>query len=609
MVTLHKNISYLTKTDIPDKITVLSPSEYENAGIAATAGNYVPNLSQRLLSINGIDKGYSSIQAAEGYSFALYAYTAKGINTNNYVGLWNGSTFLPSPGSPVWLSSANNPNDAYYYYIMVHKNDNANITPETASDKISINYSRITYYDNEIDKINDVISNIEQDETYFDLHTKPQSMGALNAIKRARQMSDIKWTPVENLPRTGIVTPPVHPTVFQSFQDRFDAGKEYTGLPYGDTADVRHMLGVARPFEVFVSSVYNKDTALYKESAYQGTFATYYYCACTGLTAYALDIPVTYSSNYSHIEGMQKKFNLITNGVRHSLDDVQLCDVLQMSGHCALITDIIKDNNGNVVFIEVTEQTTTGNINPSALGTQYGGKARRKTWSVDEFFAWFANFAIYRYAYLDSVKSVDVPSSPTLWDGERMYNPNYPVMPYYGNHCMIEGENKNVKLLISASGYTHVVVTKNGLNWNENGTTDPYPISGNELVISCDNDNAVYTAKLVTYRDESVYYFTTACEWYVFNSAEINVSGSDGLLTFTLSIDTDEFEPWFVNTSYPDNTLSGYNHLVSETYTHTETQGMHVYQFTQEYTENIPQRYLVGIRSKKFGLIQISGTI
>ena len=574
-------------------------SAYGQFTRSVSDGRNMGEYANRVATVSYLPLHFKSISAQSGYQICLMAYNSPELSTATYVGSWNGTT-LSKPNSPYWVSSVQNPNDNYYYCVSIRKSDNSNITPAAVYDKVSYNY-------NSIDLVYDWMGHEEKKYPPIGLHVYPESEGVVNAIKRARQLSDMKWTPLADLPRSQMVTNTVRMANRQTFEDEFSQGVEYSGIPYGDTENVKQMLAVARPLDVFATSLCNTNSALYVESTYHDLYSTYYYNACTGLVAYALGFPVTYSMYYSRIEGMSLAFALMSGSARHALEDLKLCDVLQISGHCALVTDIIYDDDGKVAFVEVTEQTLTGNSNNGVTGTQYGGKARRKTWTVDEFFDWFGSFSVYRYAYLSSVKYTQNPYAPVGNEGDRICEPYFPIMPYHGNRCL-EQSSTTVKLLISGTGYTHVVVMKNGVAWNEDGTTDPYTVSGTELTIHCSNENAEYSAYLATYENNAVKYYTKACEWYVYVGATATAAVSGSNVNFSVTMNTAEFKPWFTNIQSQSST-DGYNHIVSDDYTDTAVGENHTFTYSEAFTGDTPEKFLTGLWSDKYGLIEIIGNI
>ena len=447
------------------------------------------------------------------------------------------------------------------------------------------------------------------DSIQIGLHTQPKSDGVLNAIKNARQITDIKYTPLAELPRSASLSLDSYAeSGSQSFEDKFLQGVEYSGIPYGDLDNKKRLVGTNVSFDTFMSAMSNSGTIEYEESEYEGIYSSYYCCACTGLVAYALNTPYIYSTYYSHFYGMESKFKLVDNGVRHTLEDIELCDVLHVDGHCVMVTDIIRDNEDEIYLIEISEETTRGNTNRDLLGTQYGGKGRRLTYTTEEIYTIFQNYTVYRYSYLDSVKYHGNAYVPMTDEGKRIENPYFPVLPYRGTKCIID-DTRECTLLIESTGYTHVAVTKNGSAWNENGTTDPYTLNGQTpITITCDDEEAVYTARLQTYNNGTLQYQTRTCEWYIMRGASVTYSISSNKITFTVETTRNEFVPWFTNIR-DDTTVHGYNQLVFDNYTVTNEDDKYQYTFEATFSGTAPTKYLIGMKSDVYGSIELFGTI
>lgn len=443
------------------------------------------------------------------------------------------------------------------------------------------------------------MSDFENNE--LGLHTKPDSIGVVNAIKRARQITDIKWSPAYTIPRTSS-------TGNLYFEDSFIAEKEYCGIPYSDTLlDMSRIVGITVPFDTFVSSLSNSQTVEGVESEYSTYAGSYYGCSCTGLTSYALDLPYTYSMNYSSIDGMNLLFPLISNGVRHSLSELKLCDIIQISGHCAIITDLFYSDSGELEYIEVSEQTRGGNFNKDILGSAYGGKARRFTLNIDEFFDQFGKYNIMRYNYVNNVTYTPNKFSP-VDEGNRLAVPMFPVVPYYGEKSTLNS-SATCKLIIAATGYTHLIVTKNGEAWNENGTNEPYSIENATYKdILCDSDEAIYTAYLATYQNGDIQYRTVPCTWYVKGNPQVTASVSGTSVSFVVKTTLEEFIPWFANVKHTDTT-KGTSKMIFGNYDYEYSNGYHTYTFSVPFTGTTPTTYLLGMRSDTFGTIYLNDSI
>lgn len=126
---------------------------------------------------------------------------------------------------------------------------------------------------------------IAEEARRLGLHTIPESEGQLNAVRRCRQMTDIRWTPAVDLPRVDMVTrTPRYGGGYHSpwIRNCFLAGVEYRGMPYTkckDTTDNEYeggdylfaaeeygkndfYVGFGVDFETFVTAVRNKNSML-----------------------------------------------------------------------------------------------------------------------------------------------------------------------------------------------------------------------------------------------------------------------------------------------------------------------------------------------------------
>lgn len=213
----------------------------------------------------------------------------------------------------------------------------------------------------------------------------PDTLQKAAVIARARQLTDFKWKPVRDVPsytRTegNIVLP---------------AGVELTGFPYSSTEQHDKFFTENVLVETFLSAIPNPYSKLYQP----GTAAFNSCCygiVCNGLARYALGINMRVSTLcWTMIDGMR----LVAEKKQFVANDIQLCDVLlrvyekDLTNHVALITGLVKNDDGDVVEIEVSEATR-----PVCV---------RRKFTVESFFEMFELYALYRYDYLDNVPLLD----------------------------------------------------------------------------------------------------------------------------------------------------------------------------------------------------------
>lgn len=313
------------------------------------------------------------------------------------------------------------------------------------------------------------------------LHTKPQSTGVLNVIKRCRQMTDIRWTPAVDLKRYMLTARTMDNTEdYNSSMDTnwvgvFKAGHEYKGIPYGrcdylDDYDYQYSyVGGQIRFDTFVTAVENPESIIAKEiptdvRVLANHRSMPYAAVCSALVCYALGVAYKPTENIPNIEGLNLISAIKIDGEYISPSLIKLGDVLNLQGsHTVVVTDIALDDNGDVRYIEVSEATTVGEANPDIEGGDVGGLCRRVGYTVDDFFARFQQYSLLRYAYIDNVSYTP---SPYVNVGDEM--PMFclrrlPCMPYMGENFKYKvGYIPNTKIVITTDNYSFLRVFKDG---------------------------------------------------------------------------------------------------------------------------------------------------
>ena len=318
---------------------------------------------------------------------------------------------------------------------------------------------------------------LEEDALRLGLHLMPQSVGELNMVRRARQFTDIKWTPKATIKRRNAAeNNTITPTL--GFQDEFTAGKEYKGIPYSHgyyNGAYRNyaMVGYQVSLEAFATSVQFANSYFCSADVYDESTSVYtpYGASCDTLACYAMGLDTWYGSN----TGFQ---TLVNNGtiiakfnaseIASNIQNVRLGDILWKNAvHVAVITDVVIGKDGTP-FIEVSEATTTGSGNPNTIGGQYGGVARRELWNPQKFALRFGSNTVYRYA---NVENVSYEQSPfVLLQGEAEIHDvltRTPLIPYMGSGFeYISGHIPNTKILLGTSEYSYLAVYKDGTLFN-----------------------------------------------------------------------------------------------------------------------------------------------
>ena len=240
------------------------------------------------------------------------------------------------------------------------------------------------------------------------ISTKPDSKGKEAVLYRSRQLTEFQWTPVGDIP---VYTKATGKT-------KLTAGVPQQGMLYSSTEPTDKFIAENISFETFLSVIANPDSALYNKdiNGHNNSWA-YFGLVCNGLARYSFNICRRYSTKrWPTIPGMRK----IADEGCYSAEQVRLCDVLYAFGkgrnHVALITDILRDETGEIRQLEVSEA-----VRPTC---------ERKQYALDAFFEKYKLFALWRYDLVDEVPPTDPYQDHCLQQGV----PGLPVIAVdYGN--------------------------------------------------------------------------------------------------------------------------------------------------------------------------------
>lgn len=353
------------------------------------------------------------------------------------------------------------------------------------------------------------------------LHAMPENDGVLNCIKRCRQLTDIKWTPLFDLPRWSWQTGGYLANGDgDDLEDVFKAGVEYTGIPYArankgssDYGYSNFFTGFNIPFSAFITAIREPNSVM-KESEFSlsSKWACMYGVVCSTLACYAYGLSYRGTSTMQDISGMTKIGDLIVDGARMDATQIKLGDmILKTSYHVGVITDIVTDANGEVIAIEVSEATTAGSGNLSRQGTQLGGLCRRKGWPIDEFFSWWKDYAIYRYANIGGITYTPSPFVNVGDELSMMPQIDYACLPYMGEGFKYKvGKIPNSTIVIGVEGFTHLRVMKDGEYFGE-----PIAINGEIYVDAGFTEAGSYSAYLCNMDGDTETRTTGSCHWSV----------------------------------------------------------------------------------------------
>lgn len=360
-------------------------------------------------------------------------------------------------------------------------------------------------------------------------HEMPVNKGMENAIRRVRQLTDIRWTPKVRVPRYCLMnSSEIH------YLDWCEPGREYKGIPYSGSGQGENwtygqinansdagkwgyymmFVGLEISPETFVTAA-RYPNSIFGERANRTTVnydASPYGDVCSALVSYALGLkspiwPIgQFPTNASY--GKNYFIPLGALGTAVQPEGIRLGDVFHNSGHVAIITDIVRDTAGTVTAVEISEATTVGKGDNGADGDWLGGMCRRKMLPINELIVsyWATNYLMYRFISFTRIGYTPSKYVDTGGEGCGMPVEDLPCIPYLGNKARYKaGYIRNSKVLIGAEGFTTLVVTKDGAEFGQ------FPCTGLTEVVTGFSEVGSYKAYLLNAAGKR----TMACEWTV----------------------------------------------------------------------------------------------
>ena len=342
-------------------------------------------------------------------------------------------------------------------------------------------------------------------------HDTPKSAGVENALKRARQMTDICWTPVERFP-AGIGTAglPGEPKVRRDFH--YAPWRPQTGMIYSSVRRQEKYVGYNVSLETFMTALDNPKSVLYTRS-YHGDEAipnmhSYYGIVCSCFASYVCGFPYrTPCARIAQLPGMSEV-------ATDPLENLELCDLLlKPTAHVAIITDILRDAEGTVHRVTVSESTR-----PLCVAKEYTPLQFRKYWLE-------SGYRVYRYAHIH--KQTYEPSPYVRVEGDPLVAlppVNTALMSIFGDKANTRLDEA-VEFTVFEPGWTAVEVTA------ADGAVVRLPICGDTAVFQ-PQKAGFYTAACVREGAESQKVCFAVTDSTAAFSAPKLAPGSKTVLTF-----------------------------------------------------------------------------
>lgn len=212
--------------------------------------------------------------------------------------------------------------------------------------------------------------------------TVADTAGKKAVIMRARLLTDKEYTLLSDVPSYKKGEPIT-----------LTAGEKIRGILYSSTEINDKFVTENISFETYLSMVANPDSALYKvnhKGGRDGKVWTFTGMVCNGLVRYAYNVKRRFSTKrWMDVPGIR----MVARRGEYTAEDIRLCDTLLAFGegrnHVTLVTDILRDEEGVIRQIEVSEAIRTS--------------CTRRVFSTEDFFEHFKLFHLTRYDFVDDV--------------------------------------------------------------------------------------------------------------------------------------------------------------------------------------------------------------
>lgn len=346
------------------------------------------------------------------------------------------------------------PNDAHFVYICLHSGDYEFDTylavPKTIDEQFKEIGGGTGASGIELDAIANVADGLgnklyplhpELDENGFVL---PETIQELNVQKKAKQFSNIVWTPLAPIPYN----------TYNSTNKSFPANTPVTGLPYSSVKELDKYVGKDVSIHTFMTAVNNPYSLLYTEnvsldnsqSAWGKTYhgkncATYYGTVCSQFVAACNGGRIDYATAIH--PWLAKRYHAEVRVYDQTAQSVRVGDLYWKDDHCRLIYAVKKNSAGVVTHVQIAESTYNHCIiNSPITATQFANDMATKS------------CVIFRPLWL--YKNIDyVPSPYVAVDDETPQTVTYndDICTFAGDKaCFREGETIAINYNLKSTG-------------------------------------------------------------------------------------------------------------------------------------------------------------
>lgn len=318
----------------------------------------------------------------------------------------------------------------------------------------------------------------------------PKSTGVINAYKKAHQLSDIRWTPKDYIP-----------TVSKS--QGFKPNVEYKGLWYSSAKEPNKFVGCDISIETAMTALNNPYSLLYTEDileqrstsrygyVWHGTnCGAYMGVVCNSFVAYVLGFNIPWPTKDYPILCRRGVLQEIPS---YDIQLLQLMDIVYEEGHVAVVTDIWRNELGEVVKVEISEAVYDNVVSRVYNRVQY----RDRIWSP--MFK-----ALYRYVDIDNNIEYKVSPYVSILDDPivaPIYNDD--ICTFIGDYAIFRKDDRII-INYTKGKYTTLEIydeTKLLYNVELSKNADNHSLDLSSLIIS----DGIYRARLTNGNTQSEY--------------------------------------------------------------------------------------------------------
>lgn len=204
------------------------------------------------------------------------------------------------------------------------------------------------------------------------------SDGQKNIVKRARQLHEIKWTPLVERIQWG-------------YRGVFQAGVTITGIAYGQPVNNAGYVGYNISLDDYAAAVADNTSKFYSGYSTYNKIAPYYSCDCSGFVSYSWGLETRHTT---------RSWSAIAEKVSdQSIYSIQVGDALNHStSHIVLVADVGYNDAGEIISATIMEQTPV-----KTRLTTYGEDGQYPLSRIQSYYL-NGGYVIYRYAERDSVE-------------------------------------------------------------------------------------------------------------------------------------------------------------------------------------------------------------